>query len=77
MERRPTKELAPVITNWPPGKDLRNRLFPASRERGAATSSRSVGVASISGSMRTVVFRRTMSSEGITSIAMPGAFWMM
>jgi hypothetical protein len=51
--------------------------LPASRERGAATSSRSAGVASISGSMRTVVFRRTMSSEGITSMAMPGAFWMM
>jgi len=51
--------------------------LPASRDLGADTNSRSAGVASISGSMRTVVLRRTMSSEGITSMAIPGAFWMM
>ena len=70
-------ELAPVITSWPPGKDLRNRLLPVSRERGVATRSRSTGLDAIRGSMRVTVFRRTMSRLGWTSMTMPGAFWMM
>lgn len=52
MERSPTAEFAPVITNTPPLKSFDSMVLPLSRDRAELTRFLRVGQSSISGSIR-------------------------
>ena len=73
MERKPTAEFAPVITNTPPWKSFDSIVLPLSRDRAELTKFLRVGQSSISGSIRWRELRLAISTVGEIAIIGPGA----